>query len=167
MGETSKVRNIVGRYCHGRGIDVGYGGDAISEQAITVDLERPYNGAPKPAVVCEVGKSPLPFGDGALDYVYSSHLLEDFNRDELRDILKDFVRVLRPGGKLVLVVPDEQKYNAYCARVGSKPKEHHHGYMNLGVLVAEMMYFGGDVVYAAKMLGEGGYNDAIVWRKGG
>ncbi len=46
------------------------------------------------------------FGDGAADLVYACHVLEYFDRVEVRDVLAEWRRVLRPGGTLRLAVPD-------------------------------------------------------------
>jgi len=49
--------------------------------------------------------NPLYFEDEIFDMVYSSHVLEHFNRNETQDILNEWVRVLKPGGTLRLSVP--------------------------------------------------------------
>ena len=56
--------------------------------------------------------------DGVLDFVYSSHVLEDFPESETLPILQEWTRVLRPGGRLILLLPDQQRYLAYCRRTG-------------------------------------------------
>jgi predicted SAM-dependent methyltransferase len=48
----------------------------------------------------------LPFDDGAADLVYASHLLEHFPTDEVPRLLAEWRRVLRPGGVLLVAVPD-------------------------------------------------------------
>jgi len=40
------------------------------------------------------------FRDGVLDFVYSSHLLEDLVDTEA--VLREWIRILRPGGRLIL-----------------------------------------------------------------
>jgi predicted SAM-dependent methyltransferase len=52
----------------------------------------------------------LPFADGAVDVVYSSHMLEHLSRTEARSFLAECRRVLRPGGTLRLVVPDLERF---------------------------------------------------------
>jgi SAM-dependent methyltransferase len=52
----------------------------------------------------------LPFADGTVSVVYSSHMLEHLGRDEARTFLLECHRVLRPGGTLRLVVPDLERY---------------------------------------------------------
>lgn len=117
MSETSKCRERLKRYCAGSGLDIGYGGDPIVPSAIAVDLPEPY---------VKVGNSPLNLGgdardlywfkDEVFDYVYSSHLLEDF--EDTRIVLKEWLRVIKPGGYLILFCPDEQIYRAHCKKIG-------------------------------------------------
>ena len=48
----------------------------------------------------------LPQEDNSVDLIYASHIIEYFNREEVIDVLKEWVRVLKPGGILRLAVPD-------------------------------------------------------------
>jgi predicted SAM-dependent methyltransferase len=50
----------------------------------------------------------LPYGDESVDLIYSSHTLEYFDRQEVVKVLKEWRRVLKPGGTLRLAVPDFQ-----------------------------------------------------------
>jgi len=45
-------------------------------------------------------------GDDSVDLIYSSHVLEHFGRHEYRDVLREWHRVLKPGGVLRIAVPD-------------------------------------------------------------
>jgi predicted SAM-dependent methyltransferase len=49
---------------------------------------------------------PLPLPDGRFAAVYSSHLLEHLYRDEALALLRESLRVLKPGGVCRAVVPD-------------------------------------------------------------
>lgn len=40
------------------------------------------------------------------DEIYACHVLEHFGRNEFRDVLNEWIRVLKPGGTLRLSVPD-------------------------------------------------------------
>lgn len=83
-------------------IDVGYRGaftDAVPilPHAIGVDLDYPaYDG------------KTLPFADESVDTVYSSHMLEHVA--EFRATIRDWYRVVRPGGFIVCVVPHQFLY---------------------------------------------------------
>ncbi len=48
----------------------------------------------------------LPFKDGSFDHVYSSHLIEHFSHREVRDVLVEWVRVLKRGGVIEIRCPD-------------------------------------------------------------
>jgi len=50
----------------------------------------------------------IPHGDGTVDVVYSSHMLEHIARDQAEFVLRECHRVLKPGGTLRVVVPDLQ-----------------------------------------------------------
>lgn len=51
---------------------------------------------------------PLPYETGSVDEVRASHVLEHFPRAEIPLILKEWVRVLKPGGALKIAVPNFQ-----------------------------------------------------------
>ena len=48
----------------------------------------------------------IPFPDASFDVVYHSHVLEHFSPREGLELLKHCYRVLRPGGRIRVVVPD-------------------------------------------------------------
>jgi predicted SAM-dependent methyltransferase len=50
-------------------------------------------------------RRPLPFRNDRFSGAFCEHCLEHFDEPELREILTEFHRVLRPGGRLRLVVP--------------------------------------------------------------
>ena len=51
-------------------------------------------------------RSKLPFKEGSIDFIYSSHFIEHMRRFETERILKDCYRVLKKGGVMRLVIPD-------------------------------------------------------------
>lgn len=46
------------------------------------------------------------FGDNSVSVIYASHVLEYFDRIEVREVLKEWYRVFKPTGVLRLAVPD-------------------------------------------------------------
>lgn len=48
----------------------------------------------------------LPFANGVVEVVYSSHMLEHLDRQEVSLFLAEALRVLRPGGIIRLALPD-------------------------------------------------------------
>lgn len=116
-GETSKCRDRLAKYCEGYGIDLGFGGDPISLSAIRIDLPKPYTKVgPFPVQLGGSAEDLRWFNDSVLDYVYSSHLLEDFYNTEA--VLREWLRVLKTGGKLVIFCPDEQRFRKHCHETG-------------------------------------------------
>lgn len=51
----------------------------------------------------------LPYKDEAFDLVYASHVISYFDREEIVKVLTEWKRVLKPGGHLMLSVPDFTK----------------------------------------------------------
>jgi predicted SAM-dependent methyltransferase len=48
----------------------------------------------------------LPCSDSSIDIIYSSHTLEYFDQHEVKNVLKEWHRVLKHGGVLRLAVPN-------------------------------------------------------------
>jgi len=105
MRETSKchdmrlARGDFQNYLRGDGIDIGAGDDALRVPSGTV---RPWD---QPD-----GDAQLLAGISAdcFDFVYSSHCLEHMRG--VPEALENWIRVLRPGGWLYVVVPDYLLY---------------------------------------------------------
>lgn len=124
VSETSKVRGSLARFCTGNGLDIGYGGDPIVADAICLDLpERYANYKQHPQHLHGDAQDLYWFKDECLDYVYSAHLLEDF--EDTASVLSEWIRVVKPGGLLVLYLPDEKAYRRYCAKHGKPPNPYH------------------------------------------
>lgn len=124
VSETSKVRASLAEYCTGDGIDIGYGGDPIVNHAICMDLPSKYASyLDKPQHLHGSAEQLVWFKDNTLDFVYSSHVLEDFV--DTKSVLEEWLRVLKVGGKLILFLPDESLYRAYCLEQGKLPNTHH------------------------------------------
>ncbi|HYE55928.1 MAG TPA: methyltransferase domain-containing protein [Chitinophagaceae bacterium] len=131
--ETSKVRHLVLSYCVGNGCDIGFGGDKIKKENCTgIDFATPYayTGKDKVDIAVDVMKEPIPVPDGTFDYVYTSHLIEDFH--DTTSALTEFIRILKSGGNLILVFPDQQVYERHCLRTG-QPLNAHHVHQDMGL----------------------------------
>ena len=130
--ETSKVREMVRPYCIGKGCDIGFGGDKVMKvNCDGIDYPQPYAfaGKDKVDIACDVIKGDIPLPDNTYDYVYTSHLIEDFA--DTADALKKFIRILRPGGNLILVFPDQPKYEIYCREI-NLPMNPYHVHADMG-----------------------------------
>ena len=131
QSETSKCRARLAPYCTGCGVDLGPGGDPITPHAIRVDLPQPYSHVGTlPVQLSGKAESLYWFRDGVLDFVYSSHLLEDYPDTEA--VLREWLRVLKPLGNLIIFCPDEQVYRKHCDATGQPYNTHHvHGDFSL------------------------------------
>lgn len=67
---------------------------------IRVDIREDVN----PDYRCDLRR--LPFATGEFDVVFSSHTLEHFSRNEVPEVIKEWVRILKPEGELRLVLPN-------------------------------------------------------------
>lgn len=124
--ETAKVRHLVLPYCNGLGCDVGFGGDKVKkENCLGIDFKKPYAhaGEDKVDIACDLSKDAIPVEDNYFDYVYSSHLIEDF--EDTGRVLWDFVRITKSGGNVILVFPDQPKYEAICNATGQVLNQYH------------------------------------------
>jgi len=66
----------------------------------------------------------LPFADGSIDFVFSSHFVEHLSRTQAAQLLKECWRVLKPGGIARIAVPDlEYAWELY--RRGDKERMLH------------------------------------------
>jgi predicted SAM-dependent methyltransferase len=114
-------------------VDLGSGGDPVVPTAISVDLP-PDEFTAYHAVDFQRGPIHLRgdarrlhwFADGVLDYVYSSHLLEDFPLDDWPAILCEWCRENRPGGYLVLLLPERERFRAVVAAGQPDNSAHQH-----------------------------------------
>ena len=64
--------------------------------------------AVQPEICCSITDM-SPVADDSVDAVWSSHNLEHLQRHEVPLALAEFVRVLKPGGLLLLTLPDLQQ----------------------------------------------------------
>ena len=111
MYETSKAvqrrlhdPNFISRYFKGSGIDIGPGNDPLREYVelfplMTVVSWDKAEGDAEDMIGCR---------DETFDFVHASHCLEDMNDPQVA--LTNWFRILKPGGHLIVTVPDEDMY---------------------------------------------------------
>lgn len=122
--ETAKCRHRLAKFCTGNGADLGFGGDAITENAIRIDYPSPYASTEDQSVQLGGDCCKLHwFQDKCLEFIYSSHLLEDF--EDTQSVLSEWLRVLKPGGLLIIFCPDEQIYRRHCQKTGQYYNQQH------------------------------------------
>lgn len=165
--ETSKVRARLLQFCEGYGCDIGFGGDKIKkENCVGIDLPSPYakTGSDQVDIACDVINDPIPVEDNTFDYVYTSHLIEDYT--DTAKGLREFIRILKSGGLLILVFPDQQAYEAICRKTGQELNTYHvHKNMGYQFMIDAMQLVSGirySVVYESIL--EIDYNVIIVFK---
>jgi len=79
-------------------------GDKILSDYINVDV-APSRGGHKPDVLCDL-HALTHFEDNYADEILAVHVVEHFWRWEVVDILKEWVRVLKPNAQMVLECPN-------------------------------------------------------------
>lgn len=80
-------------------LDVGAGQYKRDEDFVSVDLFD--ESADVRAAAHE-----MPFPDGSVELVWCSHMLEHVPRGEINRVLQEFLRVLKPGGRAIISVPN-------------------------------------------------------------
>jgi SAM-dependent methyltransferase len=79
-------------------------GDKILPGYVNVDVVESRAGM-RPDVICDLHDL-APFADASADEILSVHVVEHFWRWEVRDILREWTRVLKPGGRMVIECPN-------------------------------------------------------------
>lgn len=132
--ETEKYLQFTRKYCYredgepGCGVDIGSGGVPVVPWAWQYELppdayslynsEHDYRGPIQMYGHCANGCANV----NSLDFVYSSHLLEDFA--DWTPILWTWTAMLKPGGYLIIMLPDKERWKAALDR-GQPPNDAH------------------------------------------
>lgn len=160
MSETSFARGRLMPYCQGIGLDIGFGGDPIVPWAICLDRSEgsrgraSFKGFNFPTHL-PANADALPwFKDGVLDFVYSSHCLEDF-KDTVK-VCQEWLRVIKPGGNLIIFCPNQQTYLNHCRVDGALPNQDHahddFGIVFLKKAIFSLGYSQADVIHEIPMI---------------
>lgn len=88
------------KFFRGRGLDVGGGNDPVTPDCIVYDRKPTLNGR----YVVGDAQWISEFGAESFDWIHSSHCLEHLSAPA--QALSSWWRLIKPGGHLILVVPD-------------------------------------------------------------
>lgn len=82
-----------------------------SDEGAAVRLNLGAGDVPLPGFVpvdraCGTEVYPLPYPDSSVEEVYASHVLEHFPMRDAEKVVAEWVRVLKPGGRIRIAVPD-------------------------------------------------------------
>lgn len=129
ISETSKHRALVSGWCVGTGLDLGSGGDPIVPTAIQVERHDnycPFFDTKYPPQIRGDATRLVWFADNSLEYVFASHLIEDFTADEQKMVLAEWGRVVKPGGHIVLLAPEKNRWKEALKRGQPANMAHKH-----------------------------------------
>jgi SAM-dependent methyltransferase len=97
--------NFVSRYFVGNGVDIGCGDDPLSRHALSFARMMTCLGYDKQSGDAQY-MNEIP--DETFDFVHSSHCLEHLPEPYLA--IQEWLRILKPGGYMIVMVPDEDLY---------------------------------------------------------
>lgn len=118
---------------------------------VNIDLDPSYG-----ELVVDVRA--LPYEDNTVDEVYAGHLLEHFSLTE--NVLKEWHRVLRPGGVITVTVPDIEKglaeyrkgaitlewLNQIVYGATDREEQNHHQVFTADILLSQMTKYFPDAI---------------------
>jgi predicted SAM-dependent methyltransferase len=81
-------------------MNLGCGPDVVEGW---VNVDNAWN---RPGVQCADMRVALPFDSATFDGILMNHSLQQVRHTEVRDVLVECRRILRPGGALRIIVPD-------------------------------------------------------------
>lgn len=106
--ESDKIAAFVIPYTRGHGLDVGCGMRKVWPGVIGVDNNNVFSVTD--ADIRMEGTDLSIFGEGSLDFIYSSHMLEDLPPKMVPGVLAMWGSKIKVGGYLVLYVPSANLY---------------------------------------------------------
>jgi len=135
VGESAKIRDAVAPYLDGKDVlDLGCGDEKIVSWAVGVDDASAWK-SPPAAIDVRLPIDAVPgklagdlLGSGRplkYDVVFSSHALEHLRSPIMRVIL-DWLSLVKVNGRLILYVPDENRYQFNPSNVMVHNPDHLH-----------------------------------------
>ncbi len=151
------------------GIDIGFGGDPILPNSICMDQYEKYT-----TNVIQTANQNLYgdatnlfwFKDNCLDYVYSAHVLEDFDPSKTYNVFSEWLRIVKQNGLLILDLPNEKKYREVCASRGYRSNPRHQILdMSIDYMKELTKDFNIELIHTQDELPPDGYSFLMIWRK--
>ena len=140
-----RERNILRTITFGKGADIGCGSNKVNSNCIGVDL---FGKQERGIAGCEKGKSSVAdyksagdnlsmFKNNELDFIVAKHNLEHY--DSPLKTLLEWKRVIKKGGKIGVVVPDDRYVNSSnldpTHRYSFSPKTLHYLFKHAGLKI--------------------------------
>lgn len=125
--ESSKYYSLVEQYLRETIVlDIGSGNSPVVPHAIQVELSKEsmttYRGGEPPSPLIQIHSDTaamnLPFKTGTIHCSFSAHLIEDGTIEQQRIWMTEWTRVVSPGGFVVILHPDNDRWNHAVAHLG-------------------------------------------------
>ena len=161
--EAAKVAWDIVRWTRGRVLDLGCGPSKCYPHFTGVDSGKDrelFGIAMKPDFEMPCEKLDL-FASQSWDSVFSSHLLEHYDYKQVPDVLKEWMRVIKVNGYLVLYLPDEDEY----PKVGEDGANPDHKFNVNRKCIIDAMPDGFDLIHFEKRNQDQEYSLLFVFRK--
>jgi ADP-heptose:LPS heptosyltransferase/predicted SAM-dependent methyltransferase len=111
--ESAKIRWELVPYTRGRGIDLGCGPYVTFPHFIRVDNcvdEQLFGRSAHPDIRIQTAENLDLFASASMDFVFSSHLLEHIPPENVSKTLKEWLRIIKRDGHLVMYLPADDLY---------------------------------------------------------
>jgi SAM-dependent methyltransferase len=108
--ETPKTRWRAVPYTAGKGLDVGCGATKLFDTEFVFACDDGSDPGVVNANMRLSANDLSVFAAGSWDYVFSSFVLQYFPYKQVPDVLREWMRVVKVGGCVVLYLPDEDQY---------------------------------------------------------
>jgi predicted SAM-dependent methyltransferase len=94
-------------------LNLGTGGRGVADW-VNIDVARHHQDLTLPWDI----RRGLPFSDGQVARIFAEHIVEHIEfREDIPRLMREFFRVLEPGGRVRLIVPDGERWlHAYVTR---------------------------------------------------
>lgn len=159
--EAAKIRGLIVPYTRGKGLDLGCGAWKAYPHFIGIDAGDEH-GRPYPDTMQGDARSLRAFADNYWDFVFSSHFLE--HCEDTVPVLREWFRVIKPGGHLVLYLPHKNFY-PNIGENGSNA-DHKHDFLPTDIVGAmQQLSDGWDLIEDEDRNGGAEYSFFQVYRK--
>jgi len=111
--ETPKTRWRAVPFTAGKGLDLGCGRERLFDTEFVLGVDNGQgdgSGGPIQANMKLDARDLSPLSAGQWDFVYSSFLLQTFPYKDVPNVLREWMRVVKTNGNLVLYLPDSEVY---------------------------------------------------------
>lgn len=136
--ESAKIKWEIVRYTRGTVLDIGAGTVKPWPHFISVDQKKENDFTSLMVDIKRDARNLAIFASNSIDAVFSSHLLEHL--EDTASVLREWWRVVKPGGHLVLYLPHKDLY-PNIGQPGHNP-DHKHDFLPEDI-VAVMERLGG------------------------